>query len=36
MTNEELLEKMQEDMKMRGFSHHTEGNYYRKAKEILY
>lgn len=35
MTNQELLEKMQEDMKMRGFSHHTEGNYYRKAKEIV-
>ena len=34
MTNEELLEKLQEDMEMRGFSHHTKYSYYHKAKEI--
>ena len=34
MTNEELLEKLQDDMEMRGFSHHTKYSYYHKAKEI--
>ena len=35
MTNKKLLEKLQEDMEMRGFSHHTKDSYYRKAKEIV-
>lgn len=35
MTNKKLLEKLQEDMEMRGFSHYTKDNYYRKTKEIL-
>ena len=35
MTNKKLLEKLQEDMEMRGFSHYTKDSYYRKAKEIL-
>ena len=35
MTNKELLEKMQEDMEMRGFSHHTKDNYIRKATETI-
>ena len=30
-----LLEKMQEDMEMRGFSHYTKDSYYRKGKEII-
>ena len=34
MTNKQLLEKLKEDMEMRGFSHHTKDSYYRKAKEI--
>lgn len=34
MTNKKLLEKLKEDMEMRGFSHHTKDSYYRKAKEI--
>ena len=35
MTNKELLEKMQEDMEMRGFSHHTKASYKCKAREIV-
>ena len=35
MTNKKLLEKLKEDMEMRGFSHHTKDSYYRKAKEIV-
>ncbi len=35
MTNQEILNKMEEDMKMRGFSHWTEDSYRRKAKEII-
>ena len=35
MTNKKLLEKLQEDMEMRGLSHYTKDSYYRKAKEIL-
>ena len=35
MTNKELLEKLKEDMEMRGFSHYTKDSYYRKAKEIV-
>ena len=34
MTNKKLLEKLKEDMEMRGFSPHTKDSYYRKAKEI--
>ena len=34
MTNKKLLEKLKEDMEMRGFSRHTKDSYYRKAKEI--
>ncbi len=34
MTNKKLLEKLKEDMEMRGFSHYTKESYYRKAKEI--
>ena len=34
MTNKNLLEKLKEDMEMRGFSQHTKDSYYRKAKEI--
>ena len=34
MTNKKLLEKLKEDMEMRGFSHHTKDSYYRKAKEM--
>ena len=35
MTNKKLIEKMQEDMEMRGFSHYTKDSYLRKAKEIV-
>ena len=35
MTNKKLIEKMQEDMEMRGFSHYTKDSYLRKAKEII-
>ena len=35
MTNKKLLEKLKEDMEMRGFSHYTKDSYYRKAKEIV-
>ena len=34
MTNEEIITKMKEDMKMRGFSHYTEDSYLRKAKDV--
>lgn len=34
MTNEELLQKMKEDMKMRNFSHYSFDTYSRKAKEM--
>lgn len=34
MANKKLLEKLKEDMEMRGFSHYTKDSYYRKAKEI--
>ena len=34
MTNKQLLEKMQEDMEMRGFSKYTKYSYYHKATEI--
>ena len=35
MSKEEVLEKLKEDMEMRGFSHYTKEAYYRKAKEVL-
>ena len=35
MTNKELLEKLQYDMEMRGFSHYTKESYLYKAKEIV-
>ena len=35
MTNQELLQKMKEDMKMRGFSHYTYDAYLGKAKDIM-
>lgn len=35
MTNKKLLEKLKEDMEMRGFSNYTKDSYYRKAKEIV-
>ena len=34
MTNKKLIEKLQEDMEMRGFSHYTKDSYLRKTKEI--
>ena len=34
MTNKQLLEKLKEDMELRGFSKHTKASYYRKKKEI--
>lgn len=35
MTNEQLIKKMKEDMKMRGFSHWTEESYLGKTKDII-
>ena len=35
MTNEEIISKMKEDMKMRGFSHWTEESYLLKTKDIM-
>ena len=35
MTNEELMEKLKEDMEMRGFSNYTKANYLKKAKETI-
>ena len=35
MTNKQLLEKLKEDMELRGFSKHTKASYYSKAKEIV-
>ena len=35
MTNEQIISKMKEDMKMRGFSHWTEESYLLKAKDIM-
>ena len=34
MNNQELMQKMKEDMEMRGFSPHTKDSYERKAKEV--
>lgn len=35
MTKKQLIEKLKEDMEMRGFSHHTKDSYLRKAKEVV-
>ena len=35
MTNEQLIEKMSQDMKMRNFSHYTYDFYIRKTKEMI-
>ena len=35
MTNKQLIEKLKEDMEMRGFSHHTKDSYLRKEKEAV-
>ena len=35
MTNEQIIKKMKEDMKMRGFSHWTETSYIGKTKEMM-
>ena len=35
MTNEQLIEKMKEDMKMRNFSKNTYDSYLGKAKDIM-
>ena len=35
MTNKELLEKLREDMEMRGFSKYTKDDYYRKANIFI-
>ena len=35
MTNQELLQKMKEDMEMRGFSHWTKESYELKAKDVI-
>ena len=35
MTNEQIISKMKEDMRMRGFSHWTEESYLGKTKDIM-
>ena len=35
MNNEELIQKMKEDMKLRGFSKYSYSNYLNKAKQII-
>ena len=35
MTNEQIIRKLKDDMKMRGFSHWTEQSYLSKTKEIM-
>ena len=35
MTNEELIQKMKEDMEMRGFSKYTYESYLSKTKDII-
>lgn len=35
MNNQELMQKMKEDMEMRGFSPHTKDSYERKAKDVI-
>ena len=35
MTNNQLLKKLSQDMKMRNFSHYTYDTYMSKTKEIM-
>ena len=35
MTNEQIISKMKDDMKMRGFSHWTEESYLEKTNDML-
>ena len=35
MTNEELIEKMKKDMKLRNFSHYTYDSYLRKIRDVI-
>lgn len=35
MTNEQIISKMKDDMKMRGFSHWTEESYLGKTNDML-
>ena len=35
ITNKQLIEKLKEDIEMRGFSHYTKDSYLRKTKEII-
>lgn len=35
MTNEQVMEKMSEDMKMRNFSHYTYYSYMQKGREVI-
>jgi len=35
MTNQELLQKIKEDMKMREFSHWTKESFELKAKDVI-
>ncbi len=35
MTNQEILNKIDEDMKLRGFSHWTEESYRGKVKDVM-
>ena len=35
MNNQELMQKMKEDIEMRGFSPHTKDSYERKAKDVI-
>ena len=35
MTNEQIINKMKENMKMRGFSHWIEERYLSKTKDIM-
>ena len=35
MTNEQIISKMKDDMKMRGFLHWTEESYLLKIKDVI-
>ena len=35
ITNKQLIEKLKEDIEMRGFSYYTKDSYLRKTKEII-
>lgn len=35
MTNNQILKKLSQDMKMRNFSHYTYDSYMRKTKEMI-